>query len=546
MRISPLSRALLAAALLPFTASATLPAEPQPRDAKADRFLGNALRVGVYVYVYSWDQWKDATATDLHDAVNQIADMGFTSIYFGGVSDKNPERWEALLEVCAERKLAVVAQLDFAYLQLDSDVEALARKAIPFIRKYKDHPAVLAFSIKEEPGNLEWVPKLKAYYSAILKEVPDAPLHLLEASLPVMKAQLPPYPQYTGTDRYAFWWEFSPANNRATPRSALAWYRSQADAFYQQAAARGQNFELVFTDWIQQITFPDSERLRKTIYPKDLPDAQRDAALARFQKLAREGKQGLSLAEDGKSLRVWKYYRPPANCMSAMAWLGIMEGADSLSVYTWAKPRTEIRWHKSRGTGAIQSGLLGWEESGTPSLAEYAAFARELRPFGRLLRSIAKETTALVREPLGHEVAETAPLADPLLEVKEKDVSWRSFRVPGFAGKVAIVVNTEVGSWAEGRSPTVLGDKDAFRINDRGELTDYLPYTVPRRFPARILREKPQCMDLLTGKPVPVGDNGEVLLSILPGKGRILYISPDAEKEYPAFVKRFACHPAMP
>ncbi len=546
MRFSLTSRALLAAALLPLTASATLPAEPPLRDAKADRFLGNALRVGVYLYVYSWDQWKDATATDLHDAVNQIADMGFTYIYFGGVSNKQPERWEALLDLCEKRKLAVIAQLDFAYLQLDSNIESLARSAIPFIRKYKDHPAMLAFSIKEEPGNLEWVPKLQAYYSAILKEVPDAPLHLLEASLPVMKAQLPPYPQYTGTDRYALWWEFSPSNNRATPRSALAWYRSQADAFYQQAAARGQNFEMVFTDWIEQITFPDMGRLRNTIYPKDLSDAERDAVLTRYQRLAREGKQGLSLTEDGEGVRVWKYYRPPANCMSAMAWLGIMEGADSLSVYTWSKPRTEVRWHKRKGTGAIHSGLLGWEKSGTPSLAEYAAFARELRPFGRLLRSIQKETTPLVREPLGHEVAETEPLPNPLLEIKEGDVSWRSFRVPGFAGRVAIVVNTQVGSWSDGRSPTVIKDDDPLYINDRGELTGYIAYTVPRRFPARILRDQAQCIDLLTGKPVPVGDDGEVLLSILPGKGRILYISPDAEKEYPAFVKRFACTPAMP
>ena len=532
---------LFAVVLLPLTTIAEVSKETPVRDAKADQFLGNALRVGVYLYVYSWDQWKDASATDLHDAVHQIADMGFTSIYFGGVSDKNPERWEALLDICLQRKLTVVAQLDFAYLQLDSNIDSLARRAIPFIQKYKDHPAVLAFAIKEEPANLEWVPKLQAYYSAILKEVPDAPLHLLEAVLPVMKAQMQPYPQYTGTDRYAFWWEFSRSNNRATPRSALAWYRTQADAFYQVAASRGQNFEMVFTDWIMQITYPDAERLRSTIYPKDISEADRQAAFERYQKFASEGKQGLSVSENG--IEVWKYYRPPTNCMSAMAWLSIMEGADSLSVYTWSKPRTEIRWRKNKGSGYIDSGLLGWEKQGTASLAEYAAFARELRPFGRLIRSIKKEFTPLVREPLGHEVVEVEAPINPLLEIEGKDVSWRSFQVPGFDGKIAIVVNTGVGSWSDGRSPTVLADNDPFRINDRGELEDYVPYTIPRRFPTKLLREKSQCVDLMTGSPVAVKEDGTLTLSILPGRGRILYISPDAEKEYPALAERFSCHP---
>ena len=103
---------------------------------------------------------------------------------------------------------------------------------------------MMAFSVCEEPS-VNAMPVLKQYYEGILREVPDAPLHLLMNYLPQFAKLEPPYPGVMGTDRYCFWWEMS--GHRATPWYALKWYHSQLDNYYQLATERGADFQAVFT-----------------------------------------------------------------------------------------------------------------------------------------------------------------------------------------------------------------------------------------------------------------------------------------------------------
>ena len=118
--------------------------------AKIDRMLDGQLPVGFYIYLYSWKQFKNPAEHDLDDALAEVSRRGFNYLYVGGVTG-DTALWQKLLESCVRYHIGVVPQLEFAYMQPQSDIPALVSNAVPFIRKYSAHPAVLAFSVPEEP-----------------------------------------------------------------------------------------------------------------------------------------------------------------------------------------------------------------------------------------------------------------------------------------------------------------------------------------------------------------------------------------------------------
>ncbi len=495
-----------------------LPASSAPlKDAKADAWLDGEFRCGFYLYLWSWDQTKDPAAKDVEEQIERMAAMGFNYVYVAGAAES--PIWHRVLEVCTRLRMAVVAQLGGgAYLTPDSNIDKQVGIAARFINAYKNHPAVLYFLIKEEPSP-SFMPRVEEYYSKLLTEVPDAPLYLLHNGLKASEIQKPPYPVAVGTDRYPFWFEFGVNNNRATPSSALRWYHTQIDAFYQHAKERGQAFEVVLTDWVQQI-YRDQSRILKSLYPQSADDEVKEKTLSRLERLAEAGNHGISQGPDGK-IHIWKYYRPPANCLAAMGWLAVMEGAHAVSNYTWSRPniKEEIRF----------CGTFGWDEQGLPSTTEYAAFLNEVRPFGRLVRAMTKETTPVLNEPQGHEDVQTAAPKAPPIRLKEPDAIWRSFTIPGYDGRVVIVVNTQVGSWSDGRSPDRLEEKDPFRIDDEGNLLDYRAYHLPRKLSFHLAGDvggesDEECIDLGSGASVELDANGSGALWISPGRGKIVFI----------------------
>ncbi len=504
------------------------PAEPIVlRDAKADAFLKGRFRIGFYLYLWAWEQSKNPEARDVEKAIHQMADMGFNYVYVAGAADN--ELWQEILKICTERRIAVVAQLGAgAYLTMESNIDKQAAIASDFITKYKDHPAVISFLIKEEPG-LAFLPRIQEYYTKVLEKVPDAPLYLLHNQLASARAEQPPYPKYTGTDRYPFWWEFGLNNNRATPASAFKWYHTQIDAYYRLAAERKQNFEVVLTDWVQQLV-RDKDQLIDSIYPKTAAPEARQATVDRLIRLADAGNHGIQWGKDGK-LHIWKYYRPPANAMAAQAWLAVMEGADALSVYTWSP-------QKHRETSRT-SGTLGWHGEALPSTLEYAQFAKEIAPFGRLLRGISKETTPILNDPQGHEEVITEAPRNPPIAVNDDDTPWRSFTLPGFKGKIVILVNTKIGEWSGGKSPYRLSEEDLFRIDDEGNVVDYVPHYLPRSVNTRILTKETEVINLSTGRELPQGEAHDVAVNIQPGKGVILFLAPKGSDEKQRLLETF-------
>lgn len=521
--------ALLAGRLL-VTLAAAAPASIQSR---IDRLLDGQMPIGFYIYLYDWKQARDTSQHDLDDALEDMARRGFNYLYVGGVGPKDAT-WERVLEFCGKHKIAVVPQLDFAYLSSPTqNADPLVARAVPFIRKYKDHPALLAFSVNEEPS-AALMPVLKRYFEGILREVPDAPLHLLHNQLGPLKESQPPFPGIIGTDRYPFWWEFGSGGHRATPSYALNWYRSQMSAYYDLATARKAEFQAVFTASTLE-THMSAQRMRQAFYPASIPDRERDQYLHNAQNLAKNKNQGWDQSAEGR-LWFWKYYRPPTNCTLAMAWLAVLEGARSQAIWAWSPPRQDMKDFAHRVNGQEDKeytcGITGWDGKGTPQLEEYTRFAREIRPCGRLIRSMIKKYTTEDKNAL-------TPAIAPPVAIGEPDVRWRCFGVEGFKGQVLLIVNTRVGQWCDGRNPQILLTKDVFRMDDFGNLIDYKAFDAPRDVKVQIRLEGVECMDMSSGSIVPLGDAQSTSLSILPGAGRFIFLSPKNSGEWARLKKLF-------
>lgn len=511
------------------------PAAPQPAipaaaagvgTNKIDRFLAGRMPVGFYIYLYNWKQYTNSAATDLDQALAEMARRGFNYLYVGGASDTPV--WQRLLEECLQYRIAVIPQLDFAYLGgPKDDIAAKTAQAVPFIKKYKDHPAVMAFSVREEPGEAT-MPSLKRYYEAILKEVPDARLHLVFDTLGPLRKMEAPYPQIIGTDRYAFWWEFGAGGGRAAPSYALNWFRGQMDAFYREAQARGAEFQAVFTaDTLESLG--TEEQVRKSFYP-EMSEAQRDQYLRTFKENARQKNLGLAEAHDGL-YRWWKYYRPPANCTRAMTWLSVLEGAHSILVWEWSPLRNDVQdfAHRTGGKPGAEyiCSLTGWDGKGTPQLEEYTETARELQRYAGLIRIMTRD------------LGKPGAPEKPDLATSAADLCQQSFTVPGYTGKVLVLVNTAVGSWSEGRSPGYPQGKVVYRIDDFGNAVDYTPFTETRVVDACVSSDKLECVDLETSKTVPMDTDGFIKLPLRPGGGRVLYIGPKKDAEWARFKREF-------
>jgi len=505
---------------------------------KANGFLEGEFRIGFYIYPH---QKRFVDHQDVYNAIQRMRELGFNYLYVAVGADD--DLWQGILNICKKLRVAVIPQLDFAYLTPTSDIERLVQRAVPFIKKYKDHPSVLAFSVREEPG-IDCIVPLQAYYKRILDEVPDAPLHLVFNSLQVMKDMNVPFLSVTGTDRYPFWWEFNlkPDIGRATPDSALTWFHTQLNSFYSVAnRTKMTPFESVITaSTLELFRTADTIPTRTKGLNESLEE--RKNVYDRIVRMAERKNQGWFKVSDSM-YGVWKYYRPPINCTSAMAWLSVMEGASSVSTWAWSPMSREMQDKSYLKNPEVDreyiSSIIGRYGDGTPQLLELSEFAHEVRPFGKLFSAMRKDSVPVLRESFGAEEGIVGDPSSPTIEFDNDRVKWRSFNIPNFKGKVVVAVNTNVGEWSEGKSPKYLLESDLFRIDDEGNLIDYVPYINALEVEGKILASGYECFDLMSGKPVPVSSGGSIDLSIRPGRGAILFLTPRGSAEYQALLEGY-------
>jgi hypothetical protein len=214
-----------------------------------------------------------------------------------------------------------------------------------------------------------------------------------------------------------------------------------------------------------------------------------------------------------------------------MTWLSVRSGARSILMWHWASLPNDLQGFAHHANGKpgpeYNCSIMGWEGKGSPQLEEFTATACEIQRYGGLIRSMTRD------------LADAAKPVAPVLATSADNLSSASFTVPGYAGKVVVLVNTAVGAWCDGQSPKFLSPATVYRIDDEGNAVDYAPFAEARTVDACLASDKLECMDLETGRIVPMDADGFMKLSIRPGGGLFLFIGSKTDGEWARLRQEF-------
>lgn len=502
---------------------------------------------GVYIYEYRMaraaeEQGKEYFAfLDTHLAILQ--QHGVNAIYLGGTSQS---RFAQTLQSVEKHGMKLIPQLDFAYFQskwTDAQLEQNARVAGQFIAAYQDDPRILAWSVKEEVSPKDNA-RLALYYSKILEHAPRAQFNKIDNNLAAAKGRTEPYPASMGTDRYAFWWEFSGGGYLTSPASALSWTRTQAALYYAEAARRNADYMLVVTAQGMMMPALANRAMQPDGAASFLPGTPEEhrqfrERVARFAEDGRMGWKKFTSPTGAARYTVWKYYRPPVNCMKAMAWTSVLEGARLFFVWSYWPPTKQDLSLDVKTTALDEKlpyelhlwTLAGHPGKPNPQLAEFGQANREIRAYERIITRMTK-------------------LRASPIQSAQPGIYHNGFSIPGIQGQVVVLHNANVGSWPpdsgrEFKDSDVVADRnlvgswrqfkddDPIYIDDDGNLIGYVPLKAPLKFQFSLKNDVPgnqKVFDLRTGQEITKQGAGYDL-SIEPGSGRLVFIGSQAEAQ---------------
>ena len=434
-----------------------------------------------------------------------------------------PEGFSKTLDLLHRYDMKVIPQLSFAYFNpqwSETTLMTRAAKAGQFIQSLIEHPAVLAWSVKEEVAHHD-INKLSKYYFMIREHAPEAEFAVIHNNLGAARDQPVPDPVIMGTDRYAFWWELSGGGYLASPASALDWIRNQAAAYHGEAAKRGADFMFVTTaagyfrpadKWVDvdRMSYPTTAQEKQELSEKSL-------------RFAEEGRMGwVKVATPtGPHYGVWKYYRMPENCLKASAWTAVLEGARLYFQWLYMPPSRKmltmdvtqatlnLNRHKVEEECILWS-LAGRPGEANPQLQEFAEVAAEIRQYEHIITRMHK-------------------LPDSPVVPQTSGVFNRAFSFPGIRGKVIVLHNANVGTWPC-NSRYMFKDDDQIVIDGKGNLVGYSAFTEPVTAVFQVTEKMAanQVYDLLSGSEI-VDKAGAYSVPIGPGGGRFVFIGPEGE-----------------
>ncbi len=426
--------------------------------------------LGVYIYEYRFMKLAREQGMDyftyLEKHLKIFRDHGINAIYLGGTDTKHFDR---VCAMTAKYGIKLIPQLDSVYFRdnwTDEQMLKVAKRAGEFIAKH-DNPQVLAWSVKEEVRH-DSINKLCRYYFMIRQHAPSARFNLINSNLGAARDMPVPEPYIMGTDRYAFWWEFSGNGYLASPGFSLGWVRQQAAEYYREAAKRGADFMLVITQG--GLVLPGAANRCANIKTMRYPRTGKEKRKLhqRVMTFAKEGRMGWARFDTptGPRYNVWKYYRLPPNCMRALAWTAVLEGARLFFCWSYTPPDKATLAQTFRSSAlSDRSEISLWTLAGrpgrpNPQLEEFAAAGREIRRFERII-------TRMCKLP-----------ASPVSTNEKKGFFCRAFSFPGLRGSVVVLHNANVGTWP-GNSRRMFKDSDPIRIDENGNLVGYKPFTKP-------------------------------------------------------------------
>ena len=475
------------------------------------------FKMGVYIYDYAFDRIAKSNGEDLKAFVDRhfkkLNEHGVNAIHLT-VSDKTGKKFDEIWRPLLKKYgIKAYLQLDFAYFipgknWTDKYESRQAEKAGKFIAKYKSCPEIMAFSIREEVAHKD-VNGMARYYQKIMEHAQDMKIVTVHSNLGAAKDNPVPDASVYGTDRYGFWWEYSAGGYMASPDFALNWTRNEASRYYPEAAKRGADFLFVVTaNGFLSGTF-------------DLDKAWgKNSAIKRIKKYVESNRFGWSKTNvEGTDLFwSWKYYRLPENCLRALIWTGILEGARSVLFWSYTPvtnaemkrtPEQAIyhalkaRPKNTRGN-AVWTTLAGRDGVENRELKEFAATAKELSPYKKLIPMMSK-------------------IEDSVVDTnKKKKYFNRSFTFRGMKGHGIVIHNANVGTWGA-NSRYFFKEDDDIKVDAQGNIASYKPFTTPAKVEFTLKDPKDSVFDFKTGKKIPTV-NGKGTVDVAPGGGVILFV----------------------
>jgi hypothetical protein len=413
--------------------------------------------------------------------------------------------------------MKVIPQLSAFYFRpewTDTQKAKIATKAAAFFKKYKDNPSVIAWSIKEEimPKDVD---KLADYYERILKACPNIKLNHQFHNDKAAKIFPKPWPEFSGGLIYGFLWDNYKGGMLYSPLQALLYSRQRIISQYRFAAKRGANFIMTITG--------NSYASPRNAWKYCKPESKEKYAPI-FRKLAETKTLGWTKTNNPLGYNRWTRYIAPANCLKALVWLSVMEGARGILNWSYS-PKSNLKAKKiansyiteaSNQKGKEHVVVTLWPNPFIPDskslIKEYAQAAKELKLFGKIIVKMRK--------------LELSPVI-----ISSKNVFNRAFKYPGMKGWIVVAVNFNIGTWPLNNKRMFLpGDK--VYIDKYGRLKGYVPYTKPQKVKFKLLDAvgNSAVIDLCTGQAIKK-DNGYYTCNIMPGSGIFLYIGSQSQAE---------------
>ena len=473
------------------------------------------LRLGVYIYDYAFRRTAESDGVKITDFVDRhfkiLQQNGVNTIHLT-VSDPSGKQFrEIWLPMLKKHGIKAYLQLDFAYFLpgrnwTEKYENIQAAKAGKFINTFKNTPEILAFSIREEVPHKD-VNAMARYYQKIIGHAQDFAIFTLHNNLGAAKDQPVPDPVIYGTDRYAFWWEYSAGGYLASPDFSLNWTRNEAAKYYPEAAKRGADFSLVVTC---NGYLTGASDLKKAWGSQNF--------VKRIEKYSTANNFGWQKSTiDNKDFYwAWKYYRLPQNCLRALIWTGILEGAKEVLFYSYTPVaqrdmsmtpeqlmfRSLANGQKLKGN-AVWTTLAGRDGIENLELKEFAATAKELKPYSKLIPQMRK---------IEESVVETN---------NRRKIFNRSFSFHGLKGKAFVIHNANVGTWGA-NSRYFFNEDDDIKIDKEGHIASYKPLTAPMNVEFKLKNPADEVFDFRSGKKINIV-NGKGTVEIIPGGGVILF-----------------------
>lgn len=481
--------------------------------------------IGAYLYT---DRFAMAAAEqnrpmfDLFDEhFKKLSDVEINCIH---ITIVDPDQFGQYVKLAEKYHIKLLPELDFVYFRLhwsDQQMRENADRAIAFLKTWHDNPNILGWEVKEEPYDAD-IERLDRYFRMIIQGVPQVKFIMVASGGGWLSANAADLPfSLVGGDYYYFSWEQDLADKAYMRPPDVALRESRETTELYRRASNKFGVPRIHVFGAAACTIPD--RAQGFADGSGLPESwtaeQKEQYMQKVRQLAREQRQGWSVYEnvpgrDGPQYNLWTLYMPPTNCIRALVWGSIMEGANVTMCFSYDpysrkynpdSPRDAVEHYR---TERFYVDLAGRPDRPNEHFAEYAQTVKSVRSYEHILSRLTIQPDSPLDGTLGD------------------NFHARAFAINGFDGRVLIVHNANVGKilCADCRSKSLESCQHVV-IDDHGELSDFIPQQTPNMSALKLRPEMKNVglWDISTGKMLP-RKGSTWMISINPGDGRLVYV----------------------